>query len=339
MESYAQEKKKKDAEKLIELLDIMPEFYKTYMYNIPENDLMYSSRVAYTRNVKEFFLYLIENHPDFKDKTIKSISLHDLSVLSIADANEYTVFLNNYSVAAISRKLAAVSALYEELIRLEKIKENPFAHIRRPKVKDHVIISLTEDERKRLMDVIITGEGLSKRELDFHNPLRDTALFSLFLDTGMRISEVVGINISDVDLKEHSIIITRKGGKTQEVFFSDETGEILEEYLQERLLDTRGIFSSALFLSRDHERLSPRGIEYRLKKYVRIACPLKADKISVHKLRSTFAMRFYEATGDLELTRQILGHSSITTTSLYAKATKERQKAARNILQNLTYSK
>jgi len=232
----------------------------------------------------------------------------------------------------VSRKLAAVSSMYIELMRFEKIRNNPFSIIKRPKEKEHIIIHLTPKEKESFLYTVSTGVGLNDRQLIFHENtrVRDMALYSLFLDTGLRVSELVGIDLIDVDFEEHGIVVTRKGGKIMMVYFGDQTQNRLEEYIEERerqLAETT-IDEPALFLNNRCGRLSIRSVQILTKQYIEAAAINK--RISPHKLRSSFAMAFYEQTGDLLLLKDLMGHSSISTTTLYADATQERQKKARN---------
>lgn len=345
MENYKKSSRKKKTDLLFDILNELPTFYRDYILGVPEEIMATSTRLEYARNVRDFFEYLEKVNPYFKEKGKKNITISDLSKITKTDANEYAAHLSaytfqrklngeeeHYSPKTVSRKLSAVSSMYKELMRLDKIKENPFTVIRRPKDKEHVIIHLTDTERKKLLDIAYQGTGLSEQALKFHDGLRDRAVLALLLDTGMRVSELVGLDMSDLDLEECSAIILRKGGKTEEVFFSDSTREILEEYIEYRNGTLKAYSTPALFISRRYERLGVRGIEYMVKKYAKIAVPIKADKISPHKLRSTFAMAFYEREPDLLLLKEIMGHSNIATTTIYANATKKRQREMRNIL-------
>lgn len=345
MENYKKSSKAMKSDILFTILDELPSFYKDYILGVPEDVMATSTRVEYARNVREFFQYLENCNPYFKEKGKKNITIADLKLITKTDANEYAAYLTtykfqkkegseeeNYSSKTVSRKISAVSSMYKELIRLDKLNENPFSVIRRPKDKEHVIIHLTEKERKKLLDTAYMGTGLSNESLRFHDGIRDRAILALLLDTGMRVSELVGLDLSDIDMEECSAIILRKGGKTEEVFFSDSTKILLEEYMANRNGTLKSYSTPALFISRRYERLGVRGIEYMVKKYAKIAVPMKADKISPHKLRSSFAMAFYEKEPDLLLLKDILGHNNIATTTIYAKATKKKQKEMRNLL-------
>ena len=152
----------------------------------------------------------------------------------------------------------------------------------------------------------------------------------MLLGTGIRVSECVGLNISDVDFKNNGILIHRKGGKEVTIYFSDEVKEALQNYCDERvlILEESG-HEGALFLSMQNKRMSVRSVENLVKKYARIISPLK--KITPHKLRSTYGTNLYKETGDIYLVADVLGHSDVNTTKKhYAAIEDDRRRSARN---------
>ena len=148
----------------------------------------------------------------------------------------------------------------------------------------------------------------------------------------MRVSELQGINLHDIDFDNCSIIITRKGGNISTIYFSDEAKEPLYEYYMYRK-NIEGVSGAdALFTSAQGVRLSVRAIEKLVKKYATATLPGKGNHISPHKMRSSFAMTFYEETKDILALQRKLGHKSIAVTNIYAKATDEKMKETRNVL-------
>ena len=154
------------------------------------------------------------------------------------------------------------------------------------------------------------------------------------LGTGIRVSECVGLNLSDVDIKEQGIHIHRKGGKEATVYFSDEVAQYLERYLEERRTlcpIERGTGTQdepALFLSLRKKRLTVRSVEYLVKKYASQVTTTK--KITPHKLRSTYGTTLYQETGDIYLVADVLGHRDVNTTKKHYAAMDDarRRKAA-----------
>ena len=179
------------------------------------------------------------------------------------------------------------------------------------------------------------GDSLTERQKKYHekNKVRDLALLSLMLSTGMRVSECVGIDIHDIDFDNMRIKIIRKGGKEAFVYFSDEASEALIKYLEERkkLVPESG-HENALFLSSQLIRISVRSVENIVKKYSLTSVPLK--HITPHKLRSTFGTELYRATDDIYLVADVLGHSDVNTTRKhYADMDEDRKRRFRNEVQ------
>lgn len=203
---------------------------------------------------------------------------------------------------------------------------------------------LNLDEQAKLLDCIQYGTGPTKRELTFYEKYkkRDLAIIFLFLDTGLRISELQALNVNDVTIydelvKDDSnkcfVLTLRKGkkrsGKTpSKVYFSDESKEYILDYLRSREIRGEKFDSnSPLFITLEGDRLSVRQIQQMLKKYVRAS--LHRSDISVHKLRSSFAMEFYKAEHDILVLQNRMGHASIAATNIYARAS-DKEEAVKN---------
>ena len=222
--------------------------------------------------------------------------------------------------------------MFKYFYRVEKISENIMERVQLPKLHTKEIIRLDIDEVAMMIDEAENGEGLSDRQKAYHEKtkVRDVALLSLLLGTGIRVSECVGLNISDVDFKNNGILIHRKGGKEVTIYFSDEVKEALQNYCDERvlILEESG-HEGAFFLSMQNKRMSVRSVENLVKKYARIISPLK--KITPHKLRSTYGTNLYKETGDIYLVADVLGHSDVNTTKKhYAAIEDDRRRSARN---------
>lgn len=164
------------------------------------------------------------------------------------------------------------------------------------------------------------------------------AMVYLMLSTGMRISECVGIDIDDINWEENSVYLERKGRKFQNVYFDEKCAELLSAYMDEREDMDLNEPATALFISRNGTRITPRSVQRMIKKYASVA--VKNKHITPHKLRSTYATGVYEATGDIYLVKDALNHKSINTTARYADISEEKRKeastAAGNWLNNVT---
>ena len=232
----------------------------------------------------------------------------------------------------IMRKISSLKSFYNYFYRSQKLISNPAALVQLPKLHDKEIIRLDVDEVALLLDEVEQGEKLTEKQRAFHEKtkVRDLALLTLLLGTGIRVSECVGLNLNDVDFKNGGIRIHRKGGKEVTVYFGQEVEDALMDYLEERkhVIPEKG-HEDALFLSLQRKRLAVRSVENLVKKYAKIVTPTK--KITPHKLRSTYGTNLYRETGDIYLVADVLGHSDVNTTKKhYAALEDERRRSARN---------
>ena len=217
---------------------------------------------------------------------------------------------------------------------MEMIQSNPASIIQMPKLHDKEIIRLDKDEVEELLDTVESGKSLTKQQQNFHDKtkVRDLAIVTLLLGTGIRVSECVGLDLNDVDFKNHGIRITRKGGNQVVVYFGDEVEDALFNYLRERsnIIPMAG-HEDALFLSMQKRRITVKSVERLVKKYASMVTQVK--KITPHKLRSTYGTQLYKQTGDIYLVADVLGHSDVNTTKKhYAALEDERRRMARNMV-------
>ncbi len=220
--TYHDEVNKKNIIRLRELQQTLPSFCSQYFRGIQE----YTSsrtRVAYAYDIRVFFEYLHDSNPIFKKIPIKEYHLEILDQITRIDIEEYLEHCAYYTKdgkeymndeRGKARKLASLRSFYNYFFKNEMIKKNPAALVQMPKLHDKEIIRLDPDEVAILLDTVETGEKLTKKQLQYHekNKLRDIALLTLMLGTGIRVSECVGIDISDVNFKNNGVKIRRKGG-------------------------------------------------------------------------------------------------------------------------------
>ncbi len=302
------------------------------------------TRIAYAYDLKVFFDFLVKEHPNFSGD-IRQFKLSQLDELQVVDIEEYMEYLKyrfndkNQEIInkerGIVRKISALKSFYNYFFRLEEIKTNPLALVQLPKLHDKEIIRLEIDEVARLLDEVEAGDKLTEKQKAYHakTRVRDLALLTLLLGTGIRVSECVGLNLHDIDFDSGGIRIHRKGGKEVTVYFGTEVEAALLDYLDERefMIPEAG-HEDALFLSLQNKRLSVRSVENLVKKYATLVTPLK--KITPHKLRSTYGTNLYRETGDIYLVADVLGHSDVNTTKKhYAALEDQRRRSARNAVQ------
>ena len=295
------------------------------------------TRLAYAIDLKTFFHFLETERVAFSQKQLRLMNDQDLASLTQMDLVAYSEYLTYYlqpeeasetndlnvrqrakvnHELSIKRKLCAVRSFYDFLFKSNRIEANVTTLVALPKIHEKPIIRLDQTELERILMIAETGEGLTEQQLRFHEKTvkRDYAMLMLFLGTGIRVSECVGIDIGDIDFSDNAFLVTRKGGDQMVLYFPEAVADALKDYLVERKqIQALPGHEEALFLSLQKRRITQRAVQQLVKKYGMLAAPLK-PKISPHKLRSTYATNLYQATGDIYLVADVLGHADVNTT-------------------------
>lgn len=322
-------------EEFAKLLEKLPPFCSTYFVGIAQKTTELT-RINYARDLTVFFRFLREETEEFAGVEPKDFTLEMLNEVTPEMIERFLFYLSDYNsvytldkngdtveknveryndIQAKARKLSSVSSMFRYFLLKSKIEKNPIDHVEKPKKRDHAIIRLDPAEVANLLDAIESGEGQSEGQKKYNRKLvlRDLCMLTLFLGTGIRISECTGINIKDIDLAERAIRIMRKGQKEDIVYYGDEVEDALLNYLEVRKNQkAQQGHEDALFLSTQNKRISNRAVQNLVKKYAGIVTPLK--HITPHKLRSTFGSSLYRETGDIYLVATVLGHSDVNTT-------------------------
>lgn len=336
--NYHDEQNKQNILKMRAVLDTLPSFCRTFFRGIEE----YTSartRLAYAYDIRLFFEYLHEKNPVCAKMEIKDFPLSLLDEITRIDIEEYLEYMSLYqkdgrdisnAERGKARKLAALRSFYNYFYQSELIKNNPAALVPLPKLHEKEIVRLEPNEVAILLDQVEDGTKLTKKELAYHKKtkVRDVALLTLLLGTGIRVSECVGLDIRDIDFDVCGIKIRRKGGYEAVVYFGQEVETALLDYLEERehIIPSEG-HEEALFLSLQNRRITVRAVENLVKKYSSRVTTLK--KITPHKLRSTYGTNLYQESGDIYLVADVLGHKDVNTTRKhYAAQQDERRRRA-----------
>jgi site-specific recombinase XerD len=290
------------------------------------------TRLNYAHDLKIFFYFLQQKR--FKNKKdTRDFTLNDLENVTNNDIEYFLSFLSRYEYCdkvhtcnerAKARKLSSVRAMFKYFFNKGLICVDNSAKVSTPKLHEKPIIRLDGDEVFNIIDTAESGDGLSPHQLAYHekNKVRDTAILTLFLGTGIRISELVGLNNQDINFKDNSFIVTRKGGSKSILYFDDDVAEALKRYLDHKDEgETNPQPTDPLFLSAQKKRITVRAVENLVKKYAKIVSPLK--KISPHKLRSTYGTQLYRETGDIYIVADVLGHKDVNTTRKHYAAISE----------------
>lgn len=335
-----QEKRKMDCiRRTEEIMPFLPPFCKEFFIGI-ENITSPLTRLNYAVDLRIFFDYLSKK---VLYKPVQEMTLSDLDKITASDIEQFLSYLSHYkhlnkelscNEKAKQRKLSSVRSLFKYFFNKDKIVANTAAKVITPKLHDKEIIRLDVNEISALIDEAESGDGLSNRQKAYHEntKIRDVAIITLFLGTGIRISELVGLDIDHIFFDTNSFIVTRKGGNRTILYFTDEVRYALLNWMEYRAeikhLDKN---EKALFLSLRNKRISVRTVQILVEKYAKVVSPLK--KITPHKLRSTFGTVLYRQTGDIYVVADFLGHRDVNTTKKHYAAMSDdiRKKAIKTI--------
>lgn len=309
--------------KIKDLMHDLPNFCYEFFIGV-ENRTTALTRLNYAYDLRVFFDFLSKEIDEFICDDIKKIKLEDLEKLNQTHLEIFLNYLNCYSykgrefsndARGKSRKLATLRTFLKYFFNKDKLSCNIATKVEMPKTHNKGIIRLEIDEVSKLLNLAENGGLDTKKQQAFHKHTqkRDTALLTLMLGTGIRVSECVGLNVDDIYFNNNSFRVTRKGGEQAILYFNEEVADALRIYLDERLvIKDVNPNEKALFLSLQKKRIGVRAVEKLVKKYASIITPLK--KITPHKLRSTYGTNLYQETKDIYIVADVLGHKNINTT-------------------------
>ena len=296
------------------------------------------TRQGYSYDLRIFFDFLTKKVAHFRNKNIKDITLEDMEYVTSHDIELYISYLSYYSIngkeysngeRGKARKVSTIRAFFKYFYNNNELTQDVASKVAVPKQHHKDIIRLEGQESNDMLQAAETGQNMSKHQhqVQRNTKYRDVAIITLLLGTGIRVSELVGLNVNDIDFNNRAITVTRKGGNVAILYFGDEVADAVATYIDtERTsllnrCEKLNKDEDALFLSLQVRRITVRSVELLVKKYAQNSVPLK--KITPHKLRSTFGTNLYRATGDIYLVADVLGHSDINTTTKHYAALKE----------------
>ena len=304
-------------------LEAMPTLVKDFAaYKLTIQGCSQKTVNEYLSDLRLFFRYIyatrsgIEPSSDFFE-AIDISKLDNDYICSVSTDEIYDFFIyvsterhNNSS--AKSRKLSAIKAFYKFVCQRKKlIDKNPAIDMEAPKKKQSLPKFLSLEESLSLLNAVQNDKDSKTRE-------RDYAIITLFLNCGMRLSELVGINLNDIDKEFRSLRVLGKGNKERIVYLNDACKDALKKYLLIRLSEKyKKIGTNALFISKQYKRISNKTVQWLVYKYLELA-GLEYKHFSTHKLRHTAATLMYQ-TGkvDVRVLKEILGHEQLNTTQIY----------------------
>ncbi len=286
--------------------------------------------------MKIFFYYLTKRK--FRSVTVLDLTLDHLEQVNHNDIEYFLGYLSQYDYGgkrhvcnerAKARKLSSVRAMFKYFFNKGMLSVDNASKVATPKLHEKPIIRLDGNEVYSIINVAENGDGLTAHQRAYHekNKVRDSAMIMLFLGTGIRISELVGLNNDSINFKDNSFIVTRKGGNKAILYFDNDVKDALLRYKDYKSQNQfANDDSSPLFLTDKNQRITVRAVQNLVQKYAKIVSPLK--HITPHKLRSTFGTALYKATGDIYIVADVLGHKDVNTTRKhYAAISEENRKA------------
>lgn len=278
----------------------------------------------YMLDLRAFFRYLIARRnriafgtPEYEKISLQEIDITFLSRVTTSDIYEFMFFTEREcknAPAARARKLSAIKGLFKYYTSKRNLLEkNPAAEVETPKKRKSLPKYLTLDEARLLLDTV-----KNDTETCPAMRLRNYAMITIFLNCGIRLSELVGINLGDLDKYLRSVRVIGKGNKERVIYLNDACKNAVADYLPERNSEAnRTLSTRALFISSRGKRISNRAVQWTVNKYLNMA-GLGYRHFSVHKLRHTAATLMYQKGGvDVRVLKEILGHEQLNTTQIY----------------------
>ena len=345
--TYHEQKDIENIKKLRGLIKELPPFCADFFRGI-EPLTSTRTRIAYAYDLRIFFDFLKTSNSQVA-RMGENIPLSVLEQLTVTDLEEYMEYLKVYiseeqhkhmqnTEQGVFRKMSALRSFYGYFYKRQLIEKNPTLLVDMPKIREKEIIRLEADEVASLLDFVEHGgDHLTGQKRAYYEKTkeRDLAIITLLLGTGIRVSELVGLNIDDVDFRNNGLHLIRKGRKEMTVYFGNEVADALEQYIEgsRKLIIPKEGHEDALFYSMQRRRIGVQAVQNLVKKYAKEVTPLK--KITPHKLRSTYGTALYQETDDIYLVAEVLGHSDVNTTRKHYAAmsdTRRRQAAGKVVL-------
>ena len=347
---YYETKHDDQEEKLKKIMDELPKFTTGFFRELSrfENKAT-STLIAYATDLRVFFTWAKGFLPEYAETPVRDFPIDILSKLHVSDIKSYLLdYVPEYSTeitlfspdgeektkevtrkntrTTSARKLSTLKKFYHYYNNLDPSEEycitnDPVSSVKQARDNKKPVKYLDEDKTKALFECIDSGEGLNGKAQKWNELTRerDKAIIALFLGTGMRVSELAGINIQDINFEKSSIQIYRKEQRLDTIYMSPKVKDALLSYINGSRLGTYKPDKdneNALFLSYKHCRMSVSAIERCVKKYTQVVTG--TDDYSCHKLRDTFGTRIYAETGGNAKKVQVaLNHKSASTTLDY----------------------
>ena len=260
---------------------------------------------AYQYDIQKFIEFLTE----------KSVRVQRATKSDIRDflSNQYDLGLTKKTVA---RRLASIKSFYKYLINIEFIDKNPSLFLQSPKLSK---------ELPNFIDEKIIDDLMNQPDIDTLKGLRDRAIMELFYSTGMRLSELINLDIGSINTKDHLIKVVGKGNKDRLIPFGKRAKFCIENYLKKRALALKSSFEGTpLFVNSKNQRVPKRTIQRRVSNYIKLVA--EGKRLGPHILRHSFATHLMNKGADIRAVGDLLGHSNLSSTQIYTHVKPERMR-------------
>ena len=281
------------------LKEILEEFL-VYVSN--ERNFSNHTLKAYNRDLTKFINFIKDYYYD----SFNELSLINRYHIRQFMANEFEL---GFSSKTVSRRLASIKSFFNYFVQVDLLEDNPASHIKSPKVEKSIPNFIHINKIKFLMEIPDKNTLIGKRDL---------AILELFYATGMRLSELVNLNICSINNHNRLVKVIGKGNKERIIPFGNHALIALEIYLKERGLGWLSKEKTPLFIGNKNKRISVRTVQSRMKKYLSQVLGTK-NGASPHVLRHTFGTHLLDNDADIRSIQELLGHSSISSTQIYTK--------------------
>ena len=290
------------------MADLLINSIESFMLTLEKERNFSLHTIKAYKNDLNRFNYFLDN--TLSRKKLAKINRNDIRKFL---AEEYD---NGYSSKTVARRLATIKSYFKYLVKTELIQENISIHINSPKVPK----KLPNFVDKNLIDTLMKTPSL-----DTHIGIRDRAVLELFYSTGMRLSELVNMNIGDFEINKKLIRVIGKGNKERMIPYGRNAESAIKNYLKIRNLSLKPAFANKpLFVNSSEKRISKRTIQRRMNNYIKIVADGK--RIGPHLLRHTFATHLLDNGADIRAVKDLLGHSSLSSTQIYTHVSIEKLK-------------
>ena len=311
-----------------------PEFVNSFLeYSLTYKNKSKDSVEQYNSDLRMFLRYMkyhfhLTSEQDFNKIQINDFTIEQLSRITQDDIHAFISYLSinrKCGPATCAKRISTIRIFFKYLTITKKtLKDNPAQNLETPKLNKRLPKYLTLEDSQKLLNV-------AKEDKDNKNSTRDYAIITLFLNCGMRLSELVKINVSDISFNDSKLTVIGKGNKERTIYLNKSCIKVLEDYLAVRPTNAKKDSKDsdkALFLSNYRQRISKRTVENIVSKELQKA-GLDTSKYSTHKLRHTAATLMYKyGQVDIRALQELLGHQSISTTEIYTHVDNEQVRTA-----------